>query len=205
MKKTVLMITAIVLILGIAVGGTIAWLMDSTGPVTNTFTIGDVSITLQEHTWDATTEDLTTTTTTSGNSNYHFVPGDTLEKDPWTTVKANSEKCYLFISVTVANNTVGTVDPILEWAIADGWTAYGTAPTTENGTYYFYRVVDSKTTDQDFTILKNEQVKVSGDITKEHVTTINANQPTITFKAAAVQFDHIESVDAAYEAVQGKL
>lgn len=65
---------ALVLVIGCAVGGTIAWLTAQTDPVVNTFTYGDINIDLKE---------------TTGND-YKIIPGVDIEKDPKVTVKANS-------------------------------------------------------------------------------------------------------------------
>ena len=50
--KTLVALLSLVLLLGCSLGGTLAWLADSTGPVTNTFTVGDIDITLVETTED---------------------------------------------------------------------------------------------------------------------------------------------------------
>ena len=47
-KKGWLSVVALVLVLCCAVGGTLAWLTDTTDPVTNTFTVGDIDIDLTE-------------------------------------------------------------------------------------------------------------------------------------------------------------
>ena len=80
-KKTVALLLACVMALGVAIGGTMAWLVDSTGEVKNTFTVGDINIDLTE-----TDDGIGIDTTTTDNANdYHFVPGDTLSKDPKVT------------------------------------------------------------------------------------------------------------------------
>ena len=216
-KKVIALLMVCVLALGCAIGGTMAWLVDSTGNVKNTFTVGDINIGLTE-----------TGTDTDGNKNYDFVPGDTLSKDPKVTVNANSEDCYLFVKVVVENNACTvedangdevTVNPIIDWAIAEGWKyfdldtkaeATGTHPTG-NGTYYFYRTVTKDDKDQSFYVLSDKSVdqsynsgsvKVSDDVTKAMVSTINATddtKPTLTFTAAAVQKAHIDTVDDAWE------
>lgn len=74
---------ALVLVLGCAVGGTVAWLVAKTDPVVNTFTYGDINITLTETTGE----------------NYKIIPGVDIGKDPKVTVKAGSEACWLFVKV----------------------------------------------------------------------------------------------------------
>lgn len=47
-KKMVAVLLAVALLIGCGIGGTLAWLMDTTPAVTNTFTVGNVDITLVE-------------------------------------------------------------------------------------------------------------------------------------------------------------
>ena len=81
-KRTLALILALVLVFGAAVGGTIAYLTDTTDPVTNTFTVGNIDITLAE------TKD-----------DFKMVPGCDIAKDPKVTVTANSEDCWLFVKI----------------------------------------------------------------------------------------------------------
>lgn len=185
--KTMFMILAVVLIVGISVGGTLAWLTDTTGPVTNTFTVGDIDINLAE---------------TTGSS-YKFVPGDKLAKDPKVTVTARSEDCYLFVRITEKNNAVPgstTGEKVINWTVADGWTP------VKGKTDYWYREVTSDTADQSFTVLTDEitndgkdgSVSVSTNVTKDMVTALTENPPQIIITAAAVQKDNIGTVAAAF-------
>ena len=45
-SKTLALLLALVLVLGVAAGGTIAWLVAQSDTVTNTFTYGDINIAL---------------------------------------------------------------------------------------------------------------------------------------------------------------
>ena len=74
-NKTVAILLALVLAIGCAVGGTLAWLISQTNPVVNTFTYGDINIDLKEDT----------------KGPYTITPGKAITKDPKVTVKANSE------------------------------------------------------------------------------------------------------------------
>ena len=85
-KKAWLSALAVVLVLCCAVGGTLAWLTQKTDAVVNTFTVGDINITLTE------TE-----------REYKMVPGNTIDKDPTVTVQAGSEACWLFVKVEGTN------------------------------------------------------------------------------------------------------
>ena len=183
-----------------------AWLTASTPTVTNTFTIGDINIDLKESVYSSETGALTTETTTVGNSNYKFVPGDVLPKDPKVTVTAGSEKGYLFIKIKEVNNSIDNVQKVVNWTIdtnaETGWKAYQSA----NGAHYYYRIVDASKaqTDVSFDILNGNIVRISPDVTKEMVPVINgtdgvsAKEPKLVFEAAAVQYENIADVNAAW-------
>ena len=51
--RALIAVLALTLLIGCSLGGTIAWLMDKTETVTNTFTVGDINIDLTETTIQA--------------------------------------------------------------------------------------------------------------------------------------------------------
>ena len=186
-RRIALTLCVMFVVLAASIGGTVAWLTDKTGTITNTFTAGDIDITLTE-----------TGTDTSGNKNYKFVPGDTLSKDPTVTVEAGSEACWLFVKVEEANwpefkEADGTTRKV-SYAIADSWTALTDVP----GVYY--REVPAATADTDFAILKDNVVTVSNTLTKTEVNTVISIQPKLTFTAYAVQKAGINTVAEAWAA-----
>lgn len=169
--KPMLIAMAVVLLLGCVTGGTLAWLTATTDKVENTFTVGNIDIDLEE-------------TTTA----YKMIPGCTIDKDPVVTVNANSEKCYLFVKVTEnIGITAYDFDDYISYAIDTGWTEVNA--TTDPGVYY--RVVDTSTSDQEFSVLVGDEVTVSENVTKAMMDALGsstANYPTLTFQAAAVQY-----------------
>lgn len=172
-KKIAISIVAVALVLCCAIGGTLAWLTDKTGPVTNTFTVGDINIDLAETT-----------------SDYKMVPGNTIAKDPKVTVEAGSEACWLFVKVTKSGN----FDQFLTYEMADGWTQY------EGTTDVWYREVAASNANQEFEVLKDSKVTVKGTVTKEMMTSSDFTNPTLTFKAAAVQTANLTLAQAYAEA-----
>ena len=173
-KKIALSIAAIALVICCAVGGTLAWLTDKTGPVVNTFTVGNIDITLAE---------------TTGNS-YKMVPGNTITKDPKVTVEGGSEDCWLFVKVEKSN-----FDNFMTYTIDSGWTAL----TGVDGVYY--REVAASTTDQAFAVLTGNQVTVKDTVTKadmDGLTSSGATLPTLTFTAYAVQKAGFTTAAAAW-------
>ena len=185
-NKTVAILLALVLAIGCAVGGTLAWLISQTDQVVNTFTYGDINISLEE-----TTE------------KYKIIPGVNISKDPKVTVTAGSEACWLFVKVEEKNwpdlkETDGTTRKV-NYAIADDWTALD----SQTGVYYrkveataakegvFYYILKGDTT------YTNGVVTVSENLTKAEVNSI-ATQPKLTFTAYAVQKDGIGTAAAAW-------
>lgn len=177
-SKLFVMMLALVLVFGCAVGGTIAWLTAKTDPVVNTFTYGDINITLTE--------------TKPENRQATIIPGVDIEKDPKVTVKANSEACWLFVKV----EEEGTfVDNKVTYSVDDGWTQGNDTDIPAN---VYYREVDAVTADTDFYVLKGNKVTVSNSLTKEDIT--NITQPKLTFTAYAVQKDGMDTAAAAWAA-----
>ena len=163
-KKSLALVLALAMIVVCVVGGTLAWLIATTGSVTNTFTYGDINITLDE----------------SENLDLKMIPGYTITKDPKVTVKAGSEKCYLFVKVAESDK----FDSFMTYDMATGWTAL----TGVDGVYY--REVETSTADQEFAVLKDNQVTVRGDVTKTMLNGLTeATQPTLTFTAYACQYN----------------
>ena len=166
-KKSLALVLALAMIVVCVVGGTLAWLTATTPEVKNTFTTSDVDITLTE---------------TTGTS-YKMIPGYTIAKDPKVTVLADSEKCYLFVKVDKSAN----FDKFMTYDMAADWTAL----TGVNGV--FYRVVETSTGNQTFSVLANDQVIVKDTVTKADMNALKADdaiQPTLTFTAYACQYNN---------------
>lgn len=164
-KKSLALLVAVVLVIGCVIGGTLAWLTDSTEQVKNTFTTSDIDITLAE-------------TTGTG---YKMVPGYTIAKDPKATVLTGSEECYLFVKLEKSSN----FDNYMEYEVADGWTEL-TGVAGVSGVYY--RKVKTADMGTGYSVLLNDQVKVKGSVTKEMMKNLEQNTyPTLTVTAYASQ------------------
>ena len=136
-KKRTLLLLAVALIIVGVVGGTLAWLTDKTEPVVNTFSPSDINITLTE------SEDL----------DLKMIPGYTMTKDPKVTVKADSEASYLFVKLDKSAN----FDTFMTYTMADEWIQLTGVTGVDN---VWYRIVDASDTDQEFTVLLNNEVKL---------------------------------------------
>ena len=171
--RPVAMVLALVLLVGAAVGGTIAWLIDDTDPIANTFTVGNIDIAL--------TETFNTDSDGDQENDKWFgkmVPGCTIDKDPKVTVVGGSEDCWLFVEVVESTN----LDSFINYEVADGW--------KELSAGIYYREVAASDIDQKFGVLKDDEVSVLAGVTKDMMDAIedgSATSPTLTFTAYAIQ------------------
>ena len=173
-KKSLALVLALAMIVVCVVGGTLAWLIATTPEVKNTFTYGDINIKLEE---------TGTTAAADGSATKEFkmIPGYTITKDPKVTVKAGSEKCYLFVKVDKSAN----FDNFMTCTIATGWTAL----TGVDGVYY--RVVNASAGDQTFSVLAGDKDTVNSTVTKAMLNGLTeTTQPTLTFTAYACQYNN---------------
>lgn len=173
---------ALALAVGGITGGTIAWLTAKTPTISNTFVVGNIGLELTE----------SSATTASKDENNIVVPGQTFTKDTKVTVKANSVKCYLFLRIDENHNVIPdkATKKIIDWEFdndENGWTKLG-------ATSYYYLVVNPSTTDTTFKLVKGDKLTVNTELTKEQIDKITTN-PTLSFSAAAVQFDAIPTTD----------
>ncbi len=183
-KKLALMLASLALVLCTVIGGTLAWLVTETDPVVNTFTYGDINITLEETDTNKDGDNDPNTNT------YSMIPGHTIAKDPKVTFKADSEDAWLFVKLEKAND----FDVFMTYEIADGWTAL------DNVDGVYYREVSKADADAVFTVLKGDnenpdgKVTVKGDVTKEMLNALDANgasnYPKLIVTAYAVQRDN---------------
>ena len=101
-KKLLTMLTALVLVAVVGVGATLAYLSDKTLALTNTFTVGNVTINLNEDdiTSDNENDRIIVNTTTADTQDYtNMLPGIFVTKDPKINVEAGSSDCYLFMKL----------------------------------------------------------------------------------------------------------
>lgn len=99
MKKTLMIMLALVLVIAMSVTGTLAYLT-ADDAVTNTFSIGNVTITLDEAKVGEDGKAITGTGADRVHANsYKLIPGTSYDKDPIIHVDKESEKCYLFVTV----------------------------------------------------------------------------------------------------------
>ena len=178
-KKSLALVLALAMIVVCVVGGTLAWLTATTGSVKNTFTYGDINIELKE-------TGATAAADGSATKEFKMIPGYTIDKDPKVTVKAGSEKCYLFVKVVKSTN----FDNFMTYDMAAGWTQLEDA-SGNPVPGVFYRVVDTADMGTAYSVLANDKVTVRGDVTKGMLNGLTENTyPSLTFTAYACQYNN---------------
>jgi predicted ribosomally synthesized peptide with SipW-like signal peptide len=192
MKKKLMTVLALVLVIALSVAGTYAYLT-SQASVKNTFTVGNVSITMDETDVDNSTPNADRDVANA----YKLIPGTTYTKDPIIHVAANSEKCYLFVKVD--NNIANAETNEAGKTVADQLTANGWDLVESQTNIYVYKATvnggDNVNVFKSFTVSK--------DISNEALANA-ANGKTITVTAYAVQKDGFDNALAAWNATFGK-
>lgn len=186
--KALLMSLCAVLLVAASVLGTMAYLTDSKD-VKNTFTVGNVAITMDE-----TDVDYSTPNKERDQANsYKLLPGHTYTKDPIIHVDANSEDCYLFVKV---DNQITAIEADGNTTVAAQMAAKGwKAVEGKDGIYVYVGTtaapVAVKANDN---VTVFEQLVIAGTVNGD---TLKAyKNKTITVTAYAVQKDGFEGKTA---------
>lgn len=193
MKKKLMTVLALVLVIAMSVAGTYAYLT-SQAKVENTFTVGNVSITMDE----AAVNEYGQKLNANGNvaaegetlaprrnvNEYKLMPGHTYVKDPTVVVTGGSENCWLFVKV---ENGVAAYEKAGDTTIAKqiekhGWTAL------DNNPGVYYKSVTKSNDAQTFVVFENFTIADNADAVNgwSAVTAANTN---ITVTAYAIQAD----------------
>jgi len=192
-KKFISAILAISIVAALAVGGTLAYLTSTTSLITNTFTVGNVKITMDE----AKVNDAGEPVDANGDvvalanaprvtaNTYKLMPGHTYTKDPTIKVDATSEDCWLFVKITDEITAIEGATTVANQLTANNWTAV----TGQDGVYAYANKVSA-----------NASVPVFGTFTIANNADVSGYAgKTITLVACAVQADGFATAAAAAE------
>lgn len=123
-KKIVTAGLALVMVAGISVAGTLAYLTSTTGPVTNTFTVGaGVDITLNEGQVGADGKFTDAGVTRVTSNEYALAPGGSYDKDP--TVHVTGDSCWVFVTVENPISDYEGSTSIAAQMTTNGWVSLG--------------------------------------------------------------------------------
>lgn len=172
--KALVLVLTVMMIVGVSVGGTLAWLTSKTDAVVNTFTATDIEVTLvetkglnEEKKWEN-----------------EMIPGVTYEKDPVVSVTENTTvDCYLFVKFEETEDAQTYLTYTSTLTEANGWTKL------QDGVWY--RIVKTDDSVKEWHLLDGDKVTVNAEnVTKENMAT--AAQTKLTYTAYAVQLQGFE-------------
>lgn len=209
LKKILTLMCCAVLLVCISVGATVAYLTSTTETVENTFTVGQVKITLDEAKVGADGKALTGDDAERVYENsYKLMPGGSYDKDPTIHVDPISEEAYLRVKVTVTNTA--KVDALFQkhgyaeqgiTAILTGldmnkWDVVSNTVAGDVRTYVMQHKAKINGSTGDIVIFTD--VDVPSDFTNEDIYELNNTK--ISIVAEAIQADGFTSVEAAWAA-----
>ncbi len=215
-KKTLIAIVAIALVVCLAIGGTLAYLLNVQDPIKNIFTIGKVDITLDEEGGESSDDPE------SSDKQFTIIPNTTVTKDATVTVGKNSLDAYVFAVVdekctaakadggeyTFGDYVTYTINST-DWTKLDGY---------ENVYYLVYTApAETPETDTVYHLITDLDEDGKGDIEyvdidQELIDAASADgvEISLSFQAGAVQSTGIEGEDdaeklaAAWDAISEK-
>lgn len=203
MKKRILTLALVLALLATCFAGTYAYLKD-TKAVKNTFTTGNVYITLDEAqvtgdgkgnlVADGTTRITTTAEANSVAQSYHLFPGMTVTKDPTITLNAGSENAWIAAKVTVSDTEVAMLQYLSGGALKDG-----TADVVIDGNVAYIFVKVAMTENQSVTLF--ELLSIPAEWDNKEMDAIENMKIDVT--AYAVQANGFATCQAAMQAAYG--
>lgn len=174
MKRPLVLWATVIAVILATVGVTVALLIASSNSVINTFTVGQIQLTLTE----------------SSGANYPLIPGTSQTKDPVLTVKAGSEACWLFFKA----EKTPEFDNYITFSPATGW-----EPLPGYSDVY-YRSVGKTGTDVPFPLLQGNQVHIKETLTEQLMAALS-EPPKVTFIGYAAQQDGVADARTAWQQI----
>ena len=155
LRKLLTLVSCAVLLVCVTIGATVAYLT-STATVTNTFTVGNVAITLDEA--DVNPDGTYTTNVNNrvDENEYHLLPGHSYIKDPTVHVADGSEDCYIYVKIVNQISDIEKDDnpaadgeylSIAQQMTDNGWNQLVVNNTVVSGVFYATKTVGETTTE----------------------------------------------------------
>ena len=199
MRKVLLAVCCAALLVCVTIGATVAYLT-SKDTVTNTFTVGNVKITLDEAKVNTDGTVIANADRVKANT-YKLLPGHTYTKDPTVHVAAGSEDCWLFVKVDNGISAIEDNTTVAAQMDANGWTLV----TDTDNIYAYKNIVSAEANVKVF-----DSFKIKGTVVYEPETTVdlasgkqylqNYADAKITVTAYAIQADGFATAKAAWDA-----
>lgn len=135
LTKIVALVTCAILLVAGSIMGTVAYLT-SQATVKNTFTYGNVAITMDDAQADVYGSAADLTNRATNPIEFKLIPGLTYKKNTTIHVTSGSESCYLFVKFNVDSKFAYIVDG---FALENTWTVLD----AENGIYAYNTVANA--------------------------------------------------------------
>lgn len=187
-KALVLTLCAVLLVVA-TVMGTLAYLTAQTETITNTFTVGQVALTLDEapvNKYGVVQQGDRVT-----RNEYMLIPGNTYAKDPTVHVTGGSEDSWILVKVTNGISALEATDnTIAAQIIAKGW------KRVDGTTDVFYQEYIKQEANKDYVVFQNFKIADDANTKAEW-----ANAGEVTVIAYAVQKANVDSAKDAWAKV----
>ncbi|MBE6677851.1 MAG: hypothetical protein E7597_03550 [Ruminococcaceae bacterium] len=213
-KKSLILAISLVLVMTCTIGVTVAYLQDTTDPVTNVFVAADFADLTLEETKPAEYD------SNEATNDYLVVPGMGIAKDPKVSFAPEADEdnlvgAYVFVKMDAAGWTttdnkaftkgIGNCADALSFSVETYWTFL----KMEGDSYIYYKAVAADETINAQKIIANDKVTVSTAITEADLDGVSENLSVITdssliFSAYAIQQLGFDSTEAAWTAVYGQ-
>lgn len=180
--KALLLVMSALLLIVSTVFATMAYLTSKTEKMTNTFSVGNVKITMDEADVDEYGVPVSPAARDMTNS-YKIIPGHTYVKDPTIHVDPNSEDCWLFVKLVNPLEGIIASKTLTEQMEENGWAI---VDATHN--------VWAKTTKAS----ANDNIIVFSGFTIKGDVALAASYDDITIQAYAVQADGFSTAALAW-------
>ena len=196
--RTRILLTAVaaLLLVAMTVGGTLAWLIDTTDPVTNTFTTAGIDIDLYETKLSNGTEVDPFTTGWSAQ----LIPGKEYAKNPVVVVddETTDVEIYLFVKFEEVGNVANYIDYTSNLTTTNGWTQLSTETANGTITSIWYRTVAADAANSSWELLDDNKVTIK-NIDKDMTDDTGMSLQYTAYAIQTAGFDG--DVEAAWDAI----
>ena len=200
-KKALLTVLCALLLVVASVMGTMAYLT-ATDTVTNTFTVGNVTMTMDEANVDGNGKKIAEGQEGAGRgdaNSYKLYPGATYDKDPTLHVKGDASWLIIAVKNPLAGFEAAT-NKIADQITTKGWNALTVTKPVEGYTMY-YKAFDGATTLTDVGVFDTVTIADNAQSVEGWA---DLNNQQIIVQAYAIQKDGFATAAAAWDATFGK-
>ena len=201
-SKALLLSLCAVMLVAASIFGTLAYLTD-TDTVANTFTVGQVGITLDEADVKPDGTYVTDKNDRVNANEYHLMPGHEYIKDPTVHVDGDSEDSWIFVKVEnglsafEAKSAEGVYQNIADQINANGWALLELEGV--DGVYYKEYAKDQEV--KDLEVFAKFKIADNANTVEGWSSIPDSNDIVVT--AYAVQKDGFTTAEAAWAVASG--